>query len=302
MKTLDASPEHEPGIGRDSTHQVADGALSDAAELGDLGLGHAGRHDVGDELRPVRCLIDRHADIVEIGDPMCNIGRLMAMPSPRERTPFGLRLNQARKRAGLLQSDVAEKLGISQGTLSGLEKTGRSSGLVVQLATLYRCSPVWLATGEGDPMFDGAAAVPGPVSAKPATVPKRRQTDNDLEWESVWSIVAQLRHLSPDKRAYLLRECERLQAGGRPLSPDVMGLAISAEFLEHGNPDRAALLAVAEDIVNSGSRREMNLRIEVHAARIKGGPKTGPIRTQPAEPSIAPASPASASRPRARPR
>lgn len=81
--------------------------------------------------------------------------------SPRERSPFGLRLWKARERAGLTQMEVRKRLDISQGTLSDLERTGLSSGLVAQFAQLYRVDVHWLATGVGEePDWDNAAPPP----------------------------------------------------------------------------------------------------------------------------------------------
>lgn len=67
----------------------------------------------------------------------------------RDRSPFGVRMREAREAAGLSQTAVAKKLEISQGTLSELERTSQGSSLVVAFAHLYGVSPDWLATGEG---------------------------------------------------------------------------------------------------------------------------------------------------------
>lgn len=66
------------------------------------------------------------------------------------RTPFGLRLFEARTSAGLTQMQVCEKLGIAQGTLAELERKAAGSSLVVHFADLYRVSPRWLAMGVGE--------------------------------------------------------------------------------------------------------------------------------------------------------
>lgn len=68
--------------------------------------------------------------------------------STRERTPFGLRLYEARTKAGLTQVQVREALGISQGALSDLEREGERSAYVPALARLYGVDPYFLATGE----------------------------------------------------------------------------------------------------------------------------------------------------------
>lgn len=63
-------------------------------------------------------------------------------------TPFGQRLRSARKAAGLTQADAASNLGISQSTVSELEKTGQGTTYAVQFAALYKVNAHWLATGE----------------------------------------------------------------------------------------------------------------------------------------------------------
>lgn len=69
----------------------------------------------------------------------------------KERTPYGQRLFDARKATGLTQPKVAVILGISQSNLSDLERGAMGSSFTAELATLYRCDPLWLATGEGSP-------------------------------------------------------------------------------------------------------------------------------------------------------
>jgi transcriptional regulator with XRE-family HTH domain len=46
----------------------------------------------------------------------------MGRPTDRKRTPFGERIVAAREQAGLSQSELADKLGISQRALSGWER------------------------------------------------------------------------------------------------------------------------------------------------------------------------------------
>jgi transcriptional regulator with XRE-family HTH domain len=67
----------------------------------------------------------------------------------RDRTPFGARLRWAREAAGLQQQDVVQRVGIKQGTLSGLEREANASRHTATLAKLYGVNPHWLATGEG---------------------------------------------------------------------------------------------------------------------------------------------------------
>jgi transcriptional regulator with XRE-family HTH domain len=70
-------------------------------------------------------------------------------PAPPQ-TDFAARLRQARDHAELTQVQVCETLGISQGTLSGLEIAAERSIYVVPLARLYGVDPTWLYSGEGE--------------------------------------------------------------------------------------------------------------------------------------------------------
>jgi len=65
-------------------------------------------------------------------------------------TEFGQRLKQARKYAKLSQDALAKRVGISQGTMSELERYYSSSSYTVQIAKECGVSAVWLATGEGE--------------------------------------------------------------------------------------------------------------------------------------------------------
>lgn len=65
-------------------------------------------------------------------------------------TEFGQRLKQARKYAKLSQDALAKRVGISQGTMSELERYYSSSSYTVQMAKECGVSAVWLATGEGE--------------------------------------------------------------------------------------------------------------------------------------------------------
>ncbi|HLR58863.1 MAG TPA: helix-turn-helix transcriptional regulator [Pseudogracilibacillus sp.] len=59
---------------------------------------------------------------------------------------LGKRLKQARSDAGLKQIDAAEKLGISNGTLSGYERNYRDpdTDILNRMAELYEVSVDWL--------------------------------------------------------------------------------------------------------------------------------------------------------------
>lgn len=58
------------------------------------------------------------------------------------------RLKQARKRAGLTQSELAERAGIKQSSVSEIERgLSRSSAHLIKLAQACNVDPVWLAEG-----------------------------------------------------------------------------------------------------------------------------------------------------------
>lgn len=86
--------------------------------------------------------------MVPKGEPIRNIGKVMPM-TERERTLFGKRLFDAREAAGLKQEDVCERIGIAQGTLSGLERSASASRHTAMLAKIYGVDAHWLATGQG---------------------------------------------------------------------------------------------------------------------------------------------------------
>ncbi len=65
------------------------------------------------------------------------------------RSEFGNRLYQARKQAGLTQSQLAKAVGMSQGTYAELEKTGQGSSYTPAIAGVCNVSVEWLAYGQG---------------------------------------------------------------------------------------------------------------------------------------------------------
>lgn len=111
------------------------------------------------------------------------------MEKHRDRTEFGRRLVESRKRAGLTQVQVCAQLGISQGTLSELEREAYSSTYTAQLASLYRVDPYWLATGEAAPY--GAAIARATALQQPTgsldqrLIQSVRQTPLLMSWERV---------------------------------------------------------------------------------------------------------------------
>lgn len=79
------------------------------------------------------------------------------MSKSRERTSFGERMLQARERAGFTQMQVRQRLKVSQGTLSELERMAHGTKRLIEFAALYGVDATWLATGKGE--MDGATAI-----------------------------------------------------------------------------------------------------------------------------------------------
>lgn len=97
------------------------------------------------------------------GKPLNPSSTLSRMPKSTdetiERTAFGERLYRARKHANLSQRGLGEKVGLSQTTLTELERTGQGSSKVAHIAAATGVRVQWLAQGEG-PMLDTAAEPP----------------------------------------------------------------------------------------------------------------------------------------------
>ncbi|OBX36953.1 HTH-type transcriptional regulator PrtR [Halomonas elongata] len=93
-------------------------------------------------------LQNRNAYIVGTGTPFCNT---IGAPISFDDMSIGDRVRRARKKAGLTQKELGDKVGLKQATISGLEKgDSRSSAYLVQIARICGVNADWLATGEGD--------------------------------------------------------------------------------------------------------------------------------------------------------
>lgn len=83
---------------------------------------------------------------------------------PKERTPFGARLFEARKAAKLTQPKLAAMVGMSQGTLAEAEYTAQGSTFTPQLAKACGVSADWLATGQGPRLAMLSAVAPATIA------------------------------------------------------------------------------------------------------------------------------------------
>lgn len=92
--------------------------------------------------------------------------RLQGYGSARNTWPmeFKDRLKAARKHAGLNQTELASRSGMTQTSISDLERgKSQSSSFVAQIAQVCGVSPMWLASGEGS-MLPQKTAEPAPGS------------------------------------------------------------------------------------------------------------------------------------------
>lgn len=72
------------------------------------------------------------------------------MGEKHSRTPFGLRMLEARRHAKMTQEQVCARMSMSQSGLAEAERKHHGSGRTVEFAALYGVSVRWLATGEGE--------------------------------------------------------------------------------------------------------------------------------------------------------
>lgn len=79
---------------------------------------------------------------------------------------FGTRLREARKDAGLSQPALAQKVGLSQTTISDIER-GRNAGSTeaAALAAVLGVNALWLAEGKGPKHPGGKDVQPSPALA-----------------------------------------------------------------------------------------------------------------------------------------
>lgn len=78
-------------------------------------------------------------------------------------TEYGTRLREARKSAGLTQTQLSEKTGIPQSTISTAERSGNSSAESVNYADACGVSLRWLANGDGSMRPATQTITPPPI-------------------------------------------------------------------------------------------------------------------------------------------
>ena len=96
-------------------------------------------------------------------------------------TTLGQRILSERKKAGLSQSQLGDKLAVSDKTISKWENDGSMPDVssIATLAEVFGCSVVYLMTGKEDATDDAPPAPPAPAKKHPFSVtPKMAQPRN----------------------------------------------------------------------------------------------------------------------------
>lgn len=119
------------------------------------------------------------------------------------------RLKQARKHANLTQSELAERAGIKQASISEIERgLTRTSGYLVKLATILEVSPVWLSEGIGSMLAgDQSNVEPGPpitTAARRIDIMGTAQMGPDGHWVGLEDAGGWVETWSRDTDAYAL--------------------------------------------------------------------------------------------------
>lgn len=112
-------------------------------------------------------------------------------------TTFAARLARLRRAAGLSQSELARRVGLTPASISLLESAdskGPSATTLIAIAAVLECNPAWLLLGRGSP--------------EPASL-----TDDERV------LLVAYRHLAPDARTFLLTTATALAAQAKPADP-----------------------------------------------------------------------------------
>lgn len=264
VQDLERAPEFIAWRGGDPARQVTERRLRTSDALADQLLCPAPRAEFGDELAPVHFgpVENRLPDILPNGLPIRKPCTVSAMAN-RDRTPFGARMHQARKLAGMTQKEAAAAAGVSQSTLSELETDAHSSGYTPIFAGIYGVDAMALATGEPTPPAHGSSA-------------------------SVAQVVALAARLDDVGRAALLHYARGLtdRVAARAPTPPDGGQVSSTPTPPAGALPRSAAAAVTALPVSAGKSRRASREVrnpypsgEASSTRKKSGRKAGkPVR------------------------
>lgn len=124
------------------------------------------------------------------------------MPHAVEMTTFAERVKEERKKAGLNQQQLAKVSGLSQTTISDIERSrNESSRDLVTLAHALNVSAEWLITGLGDKQIDAKAyvseAAPGAPSSCTELTERIQSVLNSLRWG--WADLARAMGLAEQR-------------------------------------------------------------------------------------------------------
>ncbi|OQR30630.1 Cro/Cl family transcriptional regulator [Pseudomonas sp. Bc-h] len=119
------------------------------------------------------------------------------------------RLKQARKHANLTQSELAERAGIKQASISEIERgLTRTSGYLVKLATILGVNPVWLSEGIGSMLSGDQSNVelgpPITTAARRIDIMGTAQMGPDGHWVGLEDAGGWVETWSRDTDAYAL--------------------------------------------------------------------------------------------------
>lgn len=106
----------------------------------------------------------------------------------RERTEFGQRLYDARTAAGLSQTELAKRIGLTQGTIGELEVVGSGSSKTTELALTCGVRIEWLASGTG-PMRDTTPKISKEVLALAVSIDALPEPDRSAVIRLVRSAI-----------------------------------------------------------------------------------------------------------------
>lgn len=102
---------------------------------------------------------------------------------------FAERVKKARKHAGLSQRELADCVGISQTSITDLERgKSKSTSLTVEIAAACQVNAIWLASGEGLML----SQVSGLVSIPKPLLPLKRLHDCGALHDEDWAILHNL--------------------------------------------------------------------------------------------------------------
>ena len=117
---------------------------------------------------------------------------------------LGERLRLSRKKAGYTQKEAADKLGITQASISDIESGEiQRTKYIIRFSQLYKVDPVWLSEGIGE-----QENIDQPIFDQANKMPKRAKTDNEIL--RCFDVMVELRpHLKRDDFIMAVRSMKK---------------------------------------------------------------------------------------------